>query len=41
MDNQGAFITMKGEDMIPNFTSYDAVVSIILWVLIQMILNSF
>ncbi|XP_077301275.1 protein phosphatase D3 [Arctopsyche grandis] len=25
MDNQGAFITMNGADMIPNFTSYDAV----------------
>lgn len=26
MGNKGAFITMKGEDMKPNFTSYEAVV---------------
>lgn len=29
MGNKGAFITMKGKDMKPNFTTYDAVVSII------------
>lgn len=30
MGNRGAFITLNGKDMIPNFTSYDAVVSIII-----------
>jgi len=25
MGNKGAFITLKGSDLIPNFTSYDAV----------------
>ena len=27
MGNKGAFITMNGKDMKPNFTTYDAVVS--------------
>lgn len=27
MGNKGAFITMKGKDMKPNFTTYEAVVS--------------
>lgn len=29
MGNKGAFITLKGKDMKPNFTTYEAVVSII------------
>lgn len=28
MGNLGAFITMNGKDLKPNFTSYEAVVSI-------------
>lgn len=28
MGNKGAFITLNGKDMKPNFTTYDAVVSI-------------
>lgn len=28
MGNLGAFITMKGKDLEPNFTTYEAVVSI-------------
>lgn len=28
MGNQGAFITLNGKDMIPRFTSYEAVVRI-------------
>ena len=32
MGNKGAFITM-GPDMIPNFTTYDAVVSSVFFVL--------
>lgn len=27
MGNKGAFITLKGNDMLPNFTTYEAVVS--------------
>ena len=29
MGNQGAFITLNGNDLDPHFTSYEAVVSII------------
>lgn len=29
MDNLGAFITLNGNDLKPNFTTYEAVVSII------------
>lgn len=28
MGNKGAFITLKGEDLTPKFTSFEAVVSI-------------
>lgn len=31
MGNMGAFITMNGKDLVPNFTSYEAVVSIFLF----------
>lgn len=30
MGNQGAFITLKSKDMSPNFTSYEAVVRILI-----------
>lgn len=30
MENKGAFITLNGKDMKPKFTSYEAVVSVII-----------
>lgn len=35
MGNKGAFITLKGKDMKPNFTTYEAVVSIFFHVVIE------
>jgi len=31
MGNKGAFVTLQGGDLKPNFTSYEAVVSSIIW----------